>query len=143
MINKHTEKTKMLAVKMMVVIVLTYLVTWGPKLAMKTMEVFNLEEDTFGRADNEDDEEAELDLMTVLEATCEALSYASSIFNPLIFCYYNRSFRSEMKNIFLGMKRAKCCKKSRQRIGTRVLNIPVSSRNNGVSLIYISTNNST
>ena len=131
MINKHAEKTKMLAVKMMVVIVFTYLITWGPKLVMKTMEVFNLIEDTFGRAESEDKEVAEHDMMS---ATFEALSFASSGLNPLIFGYYNRSFRSEMKNIFLGMKRAKCFKKRGQRIGPRVLNIPVSSRSNGTNL---------
>ena len=138
-INKHTQKTKILAVKMMVVIVLTYLITWGPKLVMKTMEVFNFKEDTFESAESQDEEVAELDTMSVLEATFEALSLASSVLNPLIFGYHNRSFRSEMKNIFLGMKRAKCFKKRTQRIGPRVLNIPVSSRSNGTNLKNYST----
>ena len=138
MINKYTEKTKMLAVKMMVVIVLAYLVTWGPKLIMKTMEVFYFEEDTFDRGDSgEDVEEVELEnnlLMPVLEATVEVLSLASSVLNPLIFGYYNGSFRREMKNIFLGLNRAKCFKKRSQRIGPRVQKIPVSSRSNETNL---------
>ena len=79
---------------------------------MKTMEVFNLAEDAFERSDSsEDEEEIELDndlLMSVLERTFEVLSLASSVLNPLIFGYYNRSFRREMKrNIFLGIKRVK------------------------------------
>jgi len=131
-INKQTAKTKMLAVKMMVVIVLTYLVTWGPELVMKTMEVFYFEEDAFKKVENEEEEVAELDngpLMFVLEATFEALSLASSVLNPLIFGYYNGSFRGEIKNIFLGMKRAKCgFKKRTQSIGPRVPKIHVSSR---------------
>ena len=85
MINKHTQKTKMLAVKMMVVVVLTYLATWGPELVRKTMEVFNFEEDTIGRAESKDEEDAKLDMMSVLEPTFEALSLASSVLNPLIF----------------------------------------------------------
>ena len=143
MINKHMEKTKMLAVKMMVIIVLTYLVTWGPKLIMKTMEVFYFEEDTLERGDsNEDEEEVELEndlLMTVLETTVEVLSFASSVLNPLIFGYYNGSFRREMKNIFGGIKRAKCFKKRCQRISPRVQKICVSSRSNETNLTKHST----
>jgi len=106
LINKHMEKTKILAVKMMVVIVLTYLVTWGPNLIMKTMEVFYFEEDS-----ESEGEQAELNnerLMLLLDEIFETLSLASSVLNPLIFGYYNGSFRGEMKNIFLGIKRAKC-----------------------------------
>ena len=143
MINKQRDKTKMLAVKMMVVIVLTYLVTWGPRLVMKTMEVFNFEEDNFERAESEEEEVAELDngpLMShVLEATFDVLSLASSVLNPLIFGYYNGSFRSEIKNIFLGMKRAKCFKKRTQRIGPRVPKIHVPSTSNGTNLTNYST----
>ena len=138
MINKRMKKTKMLAVKMMVIIVFTYLVTWGPKLVMKTMEVFNFEEDTFERGESSGDmEEVELDndlLMSVLETTFEVLSLASSVLNPLIFGYYNGSFRREMKNIFLGINRTKCCKKRRQRIGPRVQKIHVSSGSNETNL---------
>ena len=50
-----------------------------------------------------DEEEAELDndlLMSVLEATFEVLSLASSVLNPLMFGYYNGIFRPDMKNIF-------------------------------------------
>ena len=143
MINKRMKKTKMLAVKMMVVIVFTYLVTWGPKLVMKTMEVFNFEEDTFERGESSGDmEEVKLDndlLMSVLETTFEVLSLASSVLNPLIFGYYNGSFRREVKNIFLGIKRAKCCKKRRQRIGPRVQKIQVSSGSNETNLTNHST----
>ena len=142
MINKHIEKTKMLAVKMMVVIVFTYLVTWGPKLVMKTMEVFNFGEDAFERSESrKDEEEVELDnLISVLERTFEVLSLAISVLNPLIFGYYNGSFRREVKNIFLGIKRAKCCKKPRgQRIGPRVQKIHVSSGSNGANLTRHST----
>lgn len=130
--NKHMEKTKLLAVKMMVVIVVTYLVTWGPKLVMKTMEVFNFEEDTFESAESED-KEADLEnelLMQLLEVTFDTLALASSVLNPIVFGYYNGSFRGEMKNIFLGIKRAKCSKKRTQRIGPPVLNIHGSSRSN-------------
>ena len=136
-INKHTKRTKMLAVKMMVIVVLTYLVTWGPKLVMKTMEVFNFEKDTFEEVESGDEEEGELDnylLMSVLEATFAALSLASSILNPLIFGYYNGSFRGEMKNIFWRIKRAKCFKTRRQRISPRVLNVYVSSQSNVTTL---------
>ena len=141
MINKHMEKTKMLAVKMMVVIVFTYLVTWGPKLVMKTMEVFNFGEDAFERSESsKDEEEVELDnLMSVLETTFEVLSLASSVLNPLIFGYYNGSFRPDMKNIFLGIKRAKCFKKRSRRRGPRVQKIHVSSGSNETNLTNHST----
>lgn len=141
MTNKRMEKTKMLAVKMMVIILLTYLVTWGPKLVMKNMEVFNFEEDTFESAESED-EEADLEnefLMQLLEVTFDTLSLASSVLNPIIFSYYNGSFRGEMKNIFLGIKRAKCLKKRRQRTGPQILNIHDSSRSNGTNFTNQST----
>ena len=89
-----------------------------------------------------DEEEAELVndlLMSVLEATFEVLSLARWVLNPLIFGYYNGSFRPEMKNIFLGIKRAKCFKKRRGRRGPRVQKIHVSSGSNETNLTNHST----
>ena len=43
-ISKNMAKTKIRAVKMMVLIVLAYVITWGPKLILETMEAFDFEE---------------------------------------------------------------------------------------------------
>ena len=39
-INKNMTKVKIRVVKMMVLIVITYFITWGPKLILKIMEAF-------------------------------------------------------------------------------------------------------
>ena len=39
-INKNMAKVKIRVVKMMVLIVITYFITWGPKLILKTMKTF-------------------------------------------------------------------------------------------------------
>ena len=39
-INKNVAKVKIRVVKMMVLMVITYFITWGPKLILKTMKTF-------------------------------------------------------------------------------------------------------
>ncbi|XP_078345706.1 putative G-protein coupled receptor 19 [Oculina patagonica] len=104
-INKTIAKAKFQAVKMMAVIVLTYLFTWGPKLILKVIEAFHVEKETF------QDPEGDLSTSFLLSDTFETLSLASSVFNPLIFSFYNGSFRQELKSIFWGIKGAKCFRK--------------------------------
>lgn len=94
--NKNIAKAKIQAVIMTVVIVLTYFLTWGPKLVLKTVEAFYVERAT-------PKERAPFPSL-LLSNIFETLSLANSVLNPLIFCYYNGSFREELKNIFWGKR---------------------------------------
>lgn len=42
------------------------------------------------------------------------MTFASSVLNPLIFGYYNRSFKEEVKKSFCGNKCGQCVKKRKQ-----------------------------
>ena len=113
MINKNMANIKIRAVKMMVLIVFTYFITWGPKLLLKIVEDLYFIEVTSEEGDDEgsteDDELGkgkETFTFLLLEVAFETLSLASSILNPLIFGYYNRSFREELKSIYFGVKSA-------------------------------------
>ena len=140
-INKNMAKIKIRAVKMMVVIVLTYLVTWGPKLILKTTEAFYSDDATYELAGSLSEEDEDFDVQDELEqqqrdftfiilgVILETLSLASSVLNPLIFGYYNASFREELKNIYLGIKAAKCFKKRKPKITPRPIKIHVSTVN--------------
>lgn len=134
-INKNMVKIKIRAVKMMVVVVLTYVVTWGPKLVLLTMEAFYFEEETLKRAESGEDEgfhrhreseqEKEMFTLIVLSIAFETLSLASSVVNPLVFGYYNSSFRQELKNIYSGITDAKCFRKRKQEVAPRPMKIHI------------------
>ncbi|XP_078363611.1 QRFP-like peptide receptor [Oculina patagonica] len=133
-INKNIGKIKIRAVKMMIVIVLTYLVTWGPMLLLKTVAAFYFdyehtesEEDEDLNSQDELEQLKELLTWLILVATFDTLSLASSVLNPLIFGYYNASFREELKNIYLRVKGVKCFKKRNQKVAPCPIKIYVST----------------
>lgn len=145
MINKNMAKTKLRAVKMMVVIVLTYLITWGPRLTLMTMDAFHFHQSTIEEAENEEehfdyetevDEQLDKEHLTslVVNAAFDTLSLASSILNPLIFGYYNSSFREELKNILFGIKCTKCFMKRKQKIGPHPMQSHVTTGCNSTEL---------
>ena len=112
--NKNMIKTKLRVVKMMVLIVLTYFITWGPYLIFRTVTVFSLEgrnsEEVEGEGSTElqSDNEELYESLQLFEGISDTLSLMSSILNPLIFSFYNASFKEEVYNIFRRMKGAKC-----------------------------------
>lgn len=112
--NKNMIKTKLRVVKMMVLIVLTCFITWGPYLIVRTVIVFSLEgrnsEEVEGEGSTElqSDNEELYESLQLFEGISDTLSLMSSILNPLIFSFYNASFKEEVYNIFRRMKGAKC-----------------------------------
>ena len=119
-INKNMAKVKIRVVKMMVLIVITYFITWGPKLILKIMEAFL----STNYVSEEDENEGstggmELDstvlIFLFIEPISTTFSLTSSILNPLIFAYYNKAFREDLQDIFCGKSKVDCCKKKFQR----------------------------
>ena len=115
-INKNMAKVKIRVVKMMVLIVITYFITWGPKLILKIMEAFL----STNYVSEEDENEGstggmELDstvlIFLFIEPISTTFSLTSSILNPLIFAYYNKAFREDLQDIFCGKSKVDCCKK--------------------------------
>ena len=105
--NKNMIKTKLRVVKMMVLIVLTYFITWGPYLIVRTVTVFSLEGRNSEEVEGEGSTELQSDNEELYEGISETLPLMSSILNPLIFSFYNASFKEEVYNIFRRMKGAK------------------------------------
>ena len=105
--NKNMIKTKLRVVKMMVLIVLTYFITWGPYLIVRTVIVFSLEGRNSEEVEGEGSTELQSDNEELYEGISETLPLMSSILNPLIFSFYNASFKEEVYNIFRRMKGAK------------------------------------
>ena len=136
LINSQIAKAKFRAVKMMVLIVFTYLVTWGPQLIWQSMDAFGIliehaspvmsVEDTVYEEVVGDSVELHeelrkqnknIEMYFLITSLFETLTFASSVLNPLMFGYYNRNFQDEFKKIFCGNKWCgQCFKKRKQEV---------------------------
>lgn len=115
LINNTVARSKLKAVKMMLVIGLAYVISWGPKLTWKLLQAFghfyilNTSEETV--FDDEHDwisyNKTVAKYLIVLEVF-EVLALTSSVLNPLIFGYYSGNFRQELKKLCC---RNACCRK--------------------------------
>lgn len=121
-INSRIAEAKLRAVKMMVVIVLAYFVSWGPKLfwiCLQAFEVVSLEypvdweSEDISWEDNIKDEKNYIMLLTVDDIT-DLFTFTSSILNPVIFGFYSMSFREDLKKC---CNCSKCCRKSKRKTG--------------------------
>lgn len=107
-INSKIAEAKFRAMKMMVIIVLAYTISWGPKLTwlcLQAFEVISLEYDYFWEGD-EMSYDSQIETLKyyikllIIDDIIDVITFTSSILNPLIFGYYNKSFREDLK---------KCC----------------------------------
>ena len=117
--NPRVASAKIRAVKMMVLVVLTYFITWGPHLIWKKVGAFPFDHQSmFGEVEYEEDDfsgqlssdeleklrqvfrEQEKKLVTyfLISMIFETMTFFSSVLNPLIFGYYNRSFQRGGEN---------------------------------------------
>ena len=133
--NPRVARAKIRAVKMMVLVVLTYFITWGPHLIWQTMDAFPYDHQSmFGEVEYEEDDfnglissdeleklrqvlkkqERKLVTYFLISMILETMTFFSSVLNPLIFGYYNRSFREEVKTILCGNKCMCCLKQCKQ-----------------------------
>lgn len=128
LINSQVARAKFRVVKMMLFVVFAYLITWGPQLILQTIDAFKIFEESILVEETEDnnvEEEFEgttkavgtnswiqlfhdiytIELYILLHGIFDTLTFASSVLNPLIFGYYNRTFSDELRKF--------CCKTKR------------------------------
>ena len=119
-INSKIAEAKLRAVKMMIIIVVAYFVSWGPKLiwiCLQAFEVVSLEYpldwegEEISWEDNMEEEKTYIMLLIVDDIT-DLFTFTSSILNPVIFGYYNMSFREDLKRC---CNCSKCCRKSKRK----------------------------
>ena len=120
MINSKVAEAKLRAVKMMIVIVVSYFVSWGPKLiwiCLQAFEVVSLEypidweSEDISWEDNITEKKNYIMLLIVDDIT-DLFTFTSSILNPVIFGYYNMSFREDLKKC---CDCSKCCRTSKRK----------------------------
>lgn len=127
-INSQVARTKFRFVKMMLLVVFTYLITWGPQLILQTIDAFEIFKESIPVEEMEDynvEEEFEgtseaggtnswiqishhiysTELYFLLHGIFDTLTLASSVLNPLIFGYYNRTFSNELRKFCCRTKR--------------------------------------
>ncbi|XP_031559135.1 QRFP-like peptide receptor [Actinia tenebrosa] len=85
-ISSHFARSRMKAVKMLIIVVLSFLCSWGPILVFDLLHAYNLTEEDFIHS---------FPRRPVLESLC----YTSSIMNPVIYAFNDSSFRKSVKNI--------------------------------------------
>ena len=117
-INSQVAKAKLSAVKMMVAVVVAYVISWGPKLIWVCLQAFekvslaytvDWESEEISLEEKIEDERKYITLL-IIDDIMDLFTFTSSILNSLIFGYYNKSFREELKNC-CRLNRLKCCKK--------------------------------
>lgn len=121
-INSHVAKAKFRAVKMMIVIVVTYFFSWGPSLIWYCLQAFervSLEYTVDWKSNEttvEDKIKAERKYITLLVVrdVVDFFTFTSSVLNPLIFGYYDKTFREDVKKCCCYGNCSKCCVKCKK-----------------------------
>ena len=100
LINAQIVAAKFRAVKMMILVIGAYLLSWGPFLVWTCLQAFKVVsfEDPFD-TESEDvhweeslENERKFIRLLVIEDVMYLVTFTSSVVNPLIFGYYNSSF---------------------------------------------------
>ena len=115
-INSQVARAKFRAVKMMIVVVLAYFISWGPKLiwvCLQAFEVVSLEYTVDWESEELVWEDAVKEVRKyinslIVDDVVDLLAFTSSVLNPLIFGYYNKTFREESKKCFCRGNCSKC-----------------------------------
>lgn len=130
-INSKVAEAKLRAVKMMIVIVVAYFISWGPKLiwiCLQAFEVVSLqypvdwESEEISWQGNMKEEKNYIVLLIVDDIT-DLFTFTSSILNPVIFGYYNMSFREDLKKCCCKRNCSKCCRKCKRKTEEEKQNI--------------------
>ena len=124
-INSQVAKAKFRAVKMMIVVVLAYFISWGPKLVWVCLQAFEIvsleytvdwESEEVVWEDIVKEERKHINLLIIDDAV-DLFAFTSSVLNPLIFGYYNKTFREELKRCCCGVNCSKCFVKCKAKSG--------------------------
>lgn len=126
-INSKIAEAKFRAVKMMIVVVVAYFISWGPKLiwtCLQAFEVISLEYPVDWESDETSwDEylrqEKNYIILLIVDDTADLFTFTSSILNPVIFGYYNMSFREDLKKCCCVKHCSKCFQKCKRKTESR------------------------
>ena len=127
-INSKIAEAKLRAVKMMIVIVVAYFISWGPKLiwiCLQAFEVVSLEypidweSEEMSWEDNINEEKNYL-MLLIIDDIIDLFTFTSSVLNPVIFGYYNMPFREDLKKC---CHCSKCCRKSKRKVEAEKQNL--------------------
>lgn len=122
-VNSQIANAKFRAVKMMVCVVIAYSISWGPKLVwdfLQAFEIVSLEymidwESKEIPLEDKIREEKNYIKLLIIDDTLEMLTYTSSVLNSVIFGYYNKSFREELKSCCCRINYSQCDAKTKSR----------------------------
>ena len=126
-INSKIADAKFRAVKMMIVVVLAYFISWGPKLIWTCLQAFEIisleyvvdwESDEISYEENIKQEKNYIKLL-IIDDVIDLFTFTSSILNPVIFGYYNMSFRQDLKKCCCRGNCCKCFLQSKRKEGNR------------------------
>lgn len=118
-VNSQIANAKFRAVKMMVGVVIAYSMSWGPKLVWGFLQAFEIvsleytvdwESEEIPLEDKIKEEKNYIKLL-IIDDTMGLLTYTSSVLNSVIFGYYNKSFREELKSCCCRINCSRCFKK--------------------------------
>ena len=131
--NNTVTKSKVKAVRMMILMLLGYVLCWGPRTLFDMLGSFNL-------LDN-----ASYSTMLIITAATRLLRFTSSIINPVIYAYYNSDFRRQFVREFrscavcsfgLCSRGERCCN-SKRKVGVTKTSQRIEIRQN--QLMHYST----
>ena len=83
-VQNAATKSKLKAVRMLVLMVLGFVLCWGPTNVLSTLRSYHLlDQESFN-------------VIAVVTMVAEILMYCSSVINPLLYGYYNGDFRRQV-----------------------------------------------
>ena len=123
-INSKIAEAKFRAVKMMIVIVVAYFISWGPKLIWTCLQAFEVitldwESDEFSWEETYIEAEKKYITLLIIDDITDLLTFTSSILNPVIFGYYNVSFREDLKKCCCERLCSKCFQNCKRKTESR------------------------
>ena len=82
--NRNAAKSKVKAVRMLVLMVVGFVVSWGPTTILSMLRLFYVLD------------QKPYVVVFVVTMLAEVLMFSSSVINPVLYAYYNRDFRKQL-----------------------------------------------
>ena len=124
MINGTIARSKLKVIKMLILVVVVYLFSWGPFLVIHLLRSYNVGMySIYYLLYSTLEEEANALIMTdLLDDISLIASCTSAVANPLIFAFYSCNFRSEVQNMLCclcGSSRSRCKEKEKKSVNRK------------------------
>ena len=112
--SRAIARSKKKTLRMIILVALSYVLTWGPKLMWFVLEGYGLipDEEAIDEEISEDSVDAEEALhkwkiRMLCQTIVEVIANSSSVLNPVIFGYYSQNFREGFRQLFCKKNRSK------------------------------------